>query len=120
MNNYEAYERYDETESVWEIDGPIGRLDYFWVFLGTTVLLLFVTLLKTFLGMLLFPLMIIIIGIAFWIFFVGTAKRFFDITGSKKNGIIITVILILVNAFFQPVCYLTLALCLLIKGKYIK
>lgn len=120
MNNYDDFEQYDETESVWKIDGPIGRLDYFWVFLGTTILLLFVILLKSFFGMLLFPLMIVILGISFWLYFVATAKRFFDITGDKKNGVIITIILLLVNLFFQPVCYLSIGICLLIKGKYIK
>ena len=120
MNNYEDFERYDETESVWKIDGPIGRLDFFWVFLGVTVILLFVIFLKTFLGSLLFPLVILLTVASLWLWFVATTKRFFDITGNKRNGIIITIILFLANLYFHPVCYFAIGICLLIKGKYIK
>ena len=27
----EEVPNYDETESIWKIDGPIGRMSYFWI-----------------------------------------------------------------------------------------
>lgn len=35
----EEVPNYDETESIWKIDGPIGRMSYFWITLGVLLIL---------------------------------------------------------------------------------
>ena len=55
------FNNFDESESIWKIDGPIGRKDYFWVLLLALFLFIPVACLKLMgLIVILFPIAIIL------------------------------------------------------------
>ncbi len=110
---------FDESESIWKFDGPIGRKDYFWLQLGILFVAVFVGLLKTF-AMLLFPLLIILILVLVYLSFVSISKRYYDITGSLKIGVIIAIVTFLINIVI-PLAGLIAVVCgLFVPGKLIK
>ena len=84
---------FDESESVWEIDGPMRRKNFIWNMIGIFLLLgLPALLLNQAVGALLFPVILILLLCAIWLSFATLSKRFWDITGSKMWGIIIAII----------------------------
>ena len=81
---------FDESESVWKIDGPMRRKNFIWNMIGIFLLLgLPALLLYQAVGALLFPVILILLLCAIWLSFATLSKRFWDITGSKMWGIII-------------------------------
>lgn len=116
----EEVPNYDETESIWKIDGPIGRMSYFWITLGVLLILVAPALLIRLLMPFLVPIALILVLIGIYLAFVATAKRFYDITGDSKKGTIIAIVLILLQWVFSPVGFVILALCLFVPGKFIK
>jgi len=112
---------YDVSESVWKIDGPIGRKSYLWVNIGLILLLIPIFLLKiSGLLMFLFPVALILALIMIWISYAATAKRFCDIAGSLKAGVLIAVVVFLLNFVFKPITLIALIVGLLMPGKFIK
>ena len=84
---------FDESESVWKIDGPMRRKNFIWNIFGITLLLgVPALLLYQVFGLLLFPLILILLLCAIWLSFATLSKRLWDITGSKMWGIIIAII----------------------------
>lgn len=84
---------FDESESVWKIDGPMRRKNFIWNIFGITLLLgVPALLLYQVFGLLLFPLIIVLLLCTIWLSFATLSKRFWDITGSKMWGIIIAII----------------------------
>ena len=116
----EEVPNYDETESIWKIDGPIGRMSYFWITLGILLILVAPALLIRLLMPFLVPIALILVLIGIYLSFVATAKRLYDITGDSKKGTIIAIVLILLQWVFSPVGFVILALCLFVPGKFIK
>lgn len=116
----EEVPNYDETESIWKIDGPIGRMSYFWITLGVLLILVAPALLIRLLMPFLVPIALILVLIGIYLSFVATAKRFYDITGDSKKGTIIAIVLILLQWVFSPIGFVILALCLFVPGKFIK
>lgn len=119
--NEEMEQDFDVSESVWKIDGPINRKSYIWISLGITIVGFFLILLKlTGLLMLLFPVAIIIAIILLWLTYASMTKRYYDITGSLKWGVIISIAVFLLTFVFKPVVTIAWILGLCIPGKLIK
>lgn len=110
---------FDESESIWKFDGPIGRKDYIWLQLGIFFVVGLIYWLKTF-AILLFPLLIILILILFYLSFASTSKRYYDITGSLKSGIIIAIVIFLINFVIPLVGLIGVGCGVIIPGKLIK
>ena len=110
----------EKSESIWKIDGPIGRLDFFWAFAGSIFFALPVILLKLIgLATVLFPICIILLLIAIWLYYAGLAKRFYDITGALKWGIIIAIVIFITTKFYF-VSIGALFVGLFVPGKLLK
>ena len=58
--------------------------------------------------------------IYYWVFFVALSKRFYDITGSLKKGIIIAVVLSIVNLIWNAVMGIVMLILFFLPGKMIK
>lgn len=87
---------FDESESIWKIDGPMRRKNFIWNTIGIFLLLwLPAFLLYLALGPLLFPVIIVLLLCGIWLSLAACSKRFWDITGSKMWGIIIAIIVII-------------------------
>ena len=115
-----SYE-FEKSESIWKIDGPIGRLDFFWGILGSIFFAIPVILLKLIgLAGFLFPVCIILLLIAIWLMFTAFSKRFYDITGQLKWGIIIAILLFVINLFFPIITPILLITGLAVPGKLLK
>ena len=69
---------------------------------------------------LLFPVALILALIIVYLTYVSFAKRFYDITGSLKWGIIISILIFLLTAVFHLLPTVMLFICLLVPGKLIK
>ena len=117
----EEMKDFNISENIWKIDGPIGRLDFFVKSVIYTIC--------TGLGFLLFsqiapfvPLFIIVILIIaiFWLFFVITAKRLWDIFGEKKTGLISAILTYTIGLLITPIGGIVCLICLFVKGKYIE
>lgn len=126
MENYDSENvmRPDDTESIWKIDGPIGRLDFFWIIVISQLILLPAYFFSKMIGitgsLVFFFFALLIILPAWWVTFAATAKRFYDITGSKKTGIIIAVCEVLASLILFK--YASVAITLLgffMNGKYV-
>lgn len=129
-------ENYDESESIFKIDGPINRIKFFWtsVGLGIYTAISMVLYWAIYLGFCRFggPGVIFLICIFSIIYllpflyltFVNYSKRLYDITGSKQKGIIFSLILIVlmvalgfVSIWFPIIVYLVI---LFKQGKLVK
>lgn len=129
-------ENYDESESIFKIDGPINRIKFFWtsVGLGIYTAISMVLYWAIYLGFCRFggPGVIFLICIFSIIYllpflyltFVNYSKRLYDITGSKQKGIIFSLILIVlmvalgfVSIWFPIIAYLVM---LFKQGKLVK
>ncbi len=112
---------FDKSESIWKIDGPIGRLDFFWSMLACNFFILPVYLLARIgLAVFLFPVCIILVLIAIWLMFAAFSKRFYDITGQLKWGIIITILMIIICIIIPIVATILLVIGLALPGKLLK
>ena len=105
-------------------DGPIGRFRYFMINLVIFIIEFVALILFKEIFILLFkalwPILILGILLIVWITFVATAKRLYDITTSLKNGIIISVVLMLVSLLLSKLSFLIFLVLVFIPGKMIK
>lgn len=109
---------WDEGKNIFKIDGPIGRLDFFWITLGILIVTLPIVLFKE-LFILIFPIAIILLLAIIWISFVSLAKRMWDITGQFKQGLIIAIVLTVIQWIFSIFGLVILIVCLAVPGKLI-
>ncbi len=116
----------DESESIWKIDGPIGRSKFFWDFVKSLLFLLPIYLLKSLVGITpggdlgLIILVAMTFGLAsFWVYFCATSKRYYDIIGNKRDGILIAIGSYILSFIFRPTALVILLIGLFAKGKYI-
>lgn len=112
---------FEKSESIWKIDGPIGRLDFFWGILSSIFFAIPVVLLKLIgLAGFFFPVCISLLLIAIWLMFAAFSKRFYDITGQLKWGIIIAILLFVINLFFPIITPILLITGLAVPGKLLR
>ena len=118
--NYVNYD-YDKSESIWKIDGPIGRMDFVWAQLAVLFFVIPVILLKM-LGLVtfLFPVAIILLLLAIWLSFAAFAKRFYDLLGSLKIGVILSIVLIIFYGVIPFIGIVMLLVGALVPGKLLK
>ncbi len=118
MNNEMGNFEVEKSESIWKIDGPIGRLDFFWGILISIFFALPAILLNLVgLAAILFPVCIILIIISCWLIFAAFSKRFYDITGQLKWGVIIAILLYIINIFLPIITPILLIIGLAVPGK---
>ena len=109
---------FEKSESIWKIDGPIDRLDFFWGILSSIFFAIPVVLLKLIgLAGFFFPVCISLLLIAIWLMFTAFSKRFYDITGQLKWGIITAILLFVINLFFPIITPILLITGLAVPGK---
>lgn len=135
MENYDEI-NFDESESIFKIDGPINRIKFFWtsVGLGIYTVISLVLYLAIYFGFCRFggPGVIFLISVFSIIYllpflyltFVNYSKRLYDITGSKQKGIILSLVLIIlmgalgfISLLFPIIAYLAV---LFMRGKLVK
>lgn len=112
---------FDPSESIWKIDGPIGRKDFIWAQVAVLAIALPAILLNLIgLAAFLFPVIIILILIALWLSFAAFTKRFYDLMGSLKWSVILTILLFLLNAVLPIISLVMLFVGIFIPGKLIR
>lgn len=129
-------ENYDESESIFKIDGPINRIKFFWtsVGLGIYTAISMVLYWAIYLGFCRYGglgviFLICVFSIIYllpflYLTFVNYSKRLYDITGSKQKGIIFSLVLIIlmgalgfVSIWFPIIAYLVI---LFKRGKLVQ
>ena len=112
---------FDPSESIWKIDGPIGRKDFIWAQVAVLAIALPAILLNLIgLATFLFPVIIILILIALWLSFAAFTKRFYDLMGSLKWSVILTILLFLLNVVLPIIGLVMLFVGIFIPGKLIR
>ena len=86
-----------------------------YIFCNTGVLLKLIGLAGFF-----FPVCISLLLIAIWLMFAAFSKRFYDITGQLKWGIIIAILLFVINLFFPIITPILLITGLAVPGKLLR
>lgn len=105
---------YEESESIWKLDGPIGRLGYLKiVFLMLIYAVTFVFASQNQLAPAFAIIFLICALVLVYLNFVATAKRLWDIFNDKKLAIIITVVGSIIG-FFVRIPFAGVAILLLL------
>lgn len=113
-----TYYEFDESESIWKIDGPIGRKDFVWAQLAVLFFVVPVILLKLIgLAVLLFPVVIILLLVGFWLSFAAFSKRFYDLFGSLKVGVISSIVLTILCGVIPFIGLIMLLVGVFVPGK---
>ena len=117
--------RPDETESIWKIDGPIGRSKYFWDIIKSFLIVLPAFFFRDLIGVtckfvaLPFTFAVIFIIASFWIYFCATSKRYYDVIGNKRDAILVVIGSYILSFIFKPTALVVLLIGLFAKGKYV-
>jgi len=118
---------YEEGESIFKIDGPIGRWTYIKLLMIITIAAAAAVLAIRFLigGVTLAVFMLAsFVLLLYYLYFVNFAKRYYDITGDKRIGIILSIVCIIIifilNSSNSVVSLLIFLLPAIIPGKILK
>ncbi len=121
FNNEDVGFDYEPSECFWKIDGPIGRKDFIWMQIGIILISLPAIILGIMgLAGVLFPIILITILIDIWLSIAAFSKRFYDLFGSLKVGVITTIGLLLLNLILPVISVIMLIVGATIPGKLIK
>lgn len=108
-------------------DGPIGRFRFFVISLLGLISVIAIVFTHSFIIPFIqscpapmIEFLIVLMLIYYWVFFVALSKRFYDITGSLKKGIIIAVVLSIVNLIWNAVMGVVMLILFFLPGKMIK
>ena len=111
-----------EGGSLWKLDGPIGRWSYFKTILKVLLLPLLMWVVAfilpvesviRFLG-------IIIALLSLYLIFIATVKRFYDVMGSLKSGLILAIVSYVLGFFIHIIGLITFIVLFFIPGKLVK
>ncbi len=125
MSDLDLENYVEKGTNIFKIDGPIAGL----TFLIINIFIAMVAFVGAFIAKaLVFPLgMAAVILFAIFIFlptmwasFVNFTKRLYDITGSIKSSVLITIGLYIVSLIFKPLSLISLIALVFIPGKLLK